>query len=89
MRLDPSIEDTQFAIARTEIELRHQLSPIPLTYDDEGRLRLLPKTKKTPNSKELTLVDLIGHSPDEADSVVLAVYGMEVDASTAVAGTIL
>jgi hypothetical protein len=98
MRLDPSIETTQFAIPKTAIiiasgegltpydKLRHQLSVIPLIYDSEGKLRLPPKNKKTANSKEVTLIDLIGYSPDEADAVALAVYAMEVDASSPMAG---
>jgi hypothetical protein len=52
-----------------------QLRPIPLTFDGEGRLRLLPKHKTDPNSKEPTLTDLIGFSPDEADALVLANHG--------------
>lgn len=56
-------------------ELRHQLSPIPLMYDGEGRMRLLPKHKKDPESTEKTLTELIGHSPDEADATVLANHG--------------
>jgi hypothetical protein len=78
LRMDPSIEDTKFCISPTETKLRKQLSIIPLTWDGEGKLKLPPKNRKTPNSKEICLVDLIGHSPDEADSVVLAVYAMEV-----------
>ena len=56
-------------------ELIRQLKPIPLLYDGEGRIYMLPKNKK-PGSKEQTLIDIIGNSPDEADSTVLAVYGM-------------
>lgn len=55
--------------------LRHQLCKIPRVYDGEGRLMLPPKNKPNPNSKEKTLVELIGHSPDEADALVLAIYG--------------
>jgi len=63
-------------------ELRRQLAPIPLTYDEEGRIFLLPKTHKEGESdekkKKKTLVDLIGCSPDEADSLVVAIYAMQV-----------
>ena len=55
--------------------LRSQLAKIPRVYDGEGRLMLPPKSKPSPNSKEKTLVELIGHSPDEADALVLAIYG--------------
>jgi len=58
-------------------ELIRQLRPIPLLYDGEGRIYMLPKNKKSPNSKEPTLIDMLGCSPDEADSTVLAVYGMQ------------
>lgn len=65
-----------FAIPTKYPELRRQLSPIPLMYDAEGRLKLPPKNKRSVNSTETTLRDLIGCSPDEADSLVLAVHGM-------------
>lgn len=48
--------------------LRRQFAPIPLTYDDEGRLKMPPKPE---------LIKIIGHSPDEADAIVLAVHGMK------------
>jgi len=64
-----------FAIPAKYAELRRQLAPIPLLYTGEGRMYLPPKDKK-PNSTEATMIDLIGCSPDEADSLVLAVFGM-------------
>jgi hypothetical protein len=77
-----------FAIGSDHAELRRQLAPIPLTYDAEGRLKLIPKDKKDKTSKELTLKELLGCSPDEADSLVLALYGMTHKASRQVAGAI-
>ncbi len=65
-----------FTLPREYSELRRQLAPIPLTYDPEGRLRLIPKNKTNPDSKQKTLVELIGCSPDQADALVLAVFGM-------------
>lgn len=59
-------------------ELRRQLTPIPLLYDGEGRLELLPKNRRPgeqPTSRP-TLTELLGCSPDEADAVVLACHGM-------------
>lgn len=56
--------------------LKDQLRPIPLDYDPEGKMILPPKSKRGPKDTTTTLVDMIGHSPDEADSLVLAVYGM-------------
>ena len=58
-------------------ELRRQLAPIPRWEDGEGRLFLPPKNRK-PGEKDdkVTMRELIGCSPDEADSLVLAIYGM-------------
>lgn len=57
--------------------LRGQLAPMPLKYDEEGRMWMLPKSKKNPDSKEECLKDLLGgFSPDEADSLVLATFGL-------------
>jgi hypothetical protein len=66
-------------------ELRRQLSMIPKGYDREGKLKLLPKVAP-PGQPSLTA--LLGCSPDEADSVVLAVYGMRHRLSKAWAGAI-
>lgn len=65
-----------FCIPDSYAELHRQLTPIPLQYDAEGRIVLMPKNKKSATSKEVTLRDLLGRSPDQADSFVLAVYGM-------------
>lgn len=65
-----------FAIPHTYYRLREQLAPIPMKFELE-RLKLPPKHKRDPNSKEQTLTDIIGYSPDEADAVVLAVHAMQ------------
>ncbi len=69
-------------------ELLRQLSLIPKQfripgttddwsmYDAEGRIRMLPKNKRNAGDKMPTLTDLLGCSPDEADSAVLAVWGV-------------
>lgn len=87
--LDPSGERGGYGIPRGSIydELRKQLAPIPLLYDGEGRLRLPPKSKRTSTTKEVTLTELIGHSPDEADAFVLAVHAMLHRSSKVRAGT--
>lgn len=90
LRMDPSVPGTQFAIPRGRggarcvySQLRNQLAPIPVMYDPEGRLMLPPKgagmvgVNQGRKTRRVTLIDIIGHSPDEADSVCLAVYGME------------
>jgi hypothetical protein len=54
--------------------LRDQLDGIPLKRDSEGRLKLPPKKKRTATSTEESLEDIIGHSPDEADAIVMLNY---------------
>lgn len=56
--------------------LRTQLAMLPLLYDSEGRMYLPPKRKKDKDDKRQTLIDILGCSPDEADALVLAVYGL-------------
>lgn len=71
-----------FALPRELGKLRQQLAPIPLMYDAEGRMELLPKNVREMDNingtkqRRKTLVDLVGHSPDEADSLVLALWGL-------------
>ena len=73
-------------------ELHRQMKAIPKLlgewsmYDREGRIQMLPKSKRVPESKEKTLVELLGSSPDELDSLVLAVYAMQHRTGKAVAG---
>ena len=83
--LDPS-NDRGFGIPAEYDELRRQLAPIPRKYDGEGTLRLPPKRKRHPNSTEVTFMDLIGRSPDHADSLVVAVHCMLHQRSRPVAG---
>ena len=73
--LDPTNEDG-WGIPEKYTELRRQLGPIPLMYDGEGRLELPPKNKRDPQSTKETMTDLIGCSPDEADALVLSVFGL-------------
>ena len=65
-----------FGIPVCYYELRRQLAPIPLIYDEEGRLVLPKKRKKDKEDKAVTLTDIIGCSPDEADALALAVFGL-------------
>jgi hypothetical protein len=64
-----------FAIPAEYTELRRQLSQIPLCYDDDGRLFIPPKRRRGPGG-ERSLEEILGGSPDEADALVLAVYGL-------------
>jgi hypothetical protein len=72
--LDPALNETGFGIPAGYVNLRKELSVFPKEYDEEGRQTLPPKSKTDPNSKRKTLTDMIGHSPDEADSLVLACW---------------
>ena len=58
--------------------LREQLEMIPKEYDKEGRLKVRSKQRDpgVEEAKHKTLIELIGHSPDEADAFVLACHGM-------------
>lgn len=67
-------------------ELINQMSVIPKLLDGEGRMWMLPKRKKNKDSKIKSLVELIGHSPDELDAVVLQIWGLTTQAVAAVAG---
>jgi len=71
----------------TSTTLRQQMRLIPLLYDGDGKMYLPPKTKG--QSKRLdasSLEEIIGHSPDELDAVVLSVLGQFVRPSTFVVG---
>jgi hypothetical protein len=74
-RLDPA-SGKGFSLPAEYTELRRQLSPLPLLYDEEGRLYLPPKARRDENQTKQTLTDLLGCSPDEADALVLAVFGL-------------
>ena len=65
-----------FAIPVEYTETLRQLKHIPKKYDGEGRLYLPPKEKPNPKYIGETLRQILGRSPDEADSLVLAIYGL-------------
>ena len=73
--------------------LRDQLAEIPLLYDGEGRIWMLPKNKPSEEvikrkMAKKTLVELVGHSPDEMDAVMLAVRAMKHGKKRVVAGAV-
>lgn len=92
LALDPAILEIGFGLPAELLHaprvdkgptLREQLEILPLWYDKEGRLYLPPKRreshKETDASKETipSITDMLdGFSPDEADALVLAAYGM-------------
>lgn len=59
--------------------LYDQLRPLPRLMDrKEGQIYLPPKNRaRGAKTKETTIVELVGHSPDEADALVLATYGLK------------
>jgi hypothetical protein len=72
---EPSI----YAVPREMAELHRQLSLIPKVYDDEGRLKLPPKGNLSELEKrqgKLTLIEIVGCSPDHADAAVVCYYCM-------------
>jgi hypothetical protein len=72
-RLNPADNGgVTFGIPTIYTELRRQLSLMPLLYDEEGRIKLPPKNKKNPKSQEKTIREILGCSPDQADSLILA-----------------
>lgn len=73
--IDPNQESKGWGISSKEVELRRQLSPMPLLYTPEGKVKMLPKDDPSGKGRP-TLKKLIGCSPDEADAVVLAVHAM-------------
>ncbi len=56
--------------------LRQDLHVLPREFDGEGKLRLPPKSRRAGRhgSAEKTIEDMLGRSPDDGDSFVLAVY---------------
>lgn len=71
--------NNRFALPVGEVELKRQLSLIPLWRDGEGRLFLPPKQRRpdaTTRGGRRTLVEIVGCSPDRADAFVLAIYAL-------------
>lgn len=64
-----------YGIPAVYAELHRQLAVMPKLTDGEGRYYLPPKDRRG-NQKIKTLREILGCSPDEADSYVLAVHGM-------------
>jgi hypothetical protein len=79
LRLDPTVDGVVFAISAEYTELRRQMAVVPLLYDEEGRIVLPPKRKRNDRDTRTTLIEMIGHSPDEADALALAVYVMDAE----------
>ena len=81
MAFDPFLNPRGFALppGPEAEELRRQLAVIPKEYDDRSRLFVRSKQRKPGQErgdKLPTLIEMIGHSPDEADAAVLAYHAM-------------
>ena len=78
--MNPAMNPMGFAIPEELSELRKELAVHPLWYDDMGRMYLPAKDvqphRKGKETDEVTIKKLLGHSPDRADSLVLAVFAM-------------
>jgi len=77
--MDPGLGN-RFGVSREYEELHRQMGPIPLKYDDRGRVWLPPKQPRPrvdgKEGSEVTLIDLVGCSPDELEALALAIYGL-------------
>lgn len=61
-------------------ELIRQLSLIPKLFDSEGRMDIPPKQKRDAKDLRITLKDILGRSPDQADAFVVMVSMMSTPA---------
>lgn len=99
-RLEPADRKSKFAISQDILNrrredggasLREQLEAIPYDCDDNGRLYVLPKGRVTTDlegNERKTLTQRIGCSPDEADALVLAIFGLKETRTRMTAGAI-
>lgn len=70
--------EVTFGIPLEYSELCRQLSALYIYYDEEGRIYLPPKRHKSTaaSTRTQSIEDILGCSPDEADSFVLAVHAL-------------
>ena len=70
--------DRCFAVDPSMGRLREELVGIPRLYDSEGRLKLPPKERSAGRKSKAapSIREIIGRSPDRADSLVLAWEGL-------------
>lgn len=79
--LDPSVNEQVFGLPVELHELRKEMAVMPMLYDHEGKMYLPPKDRPPSatgkvNEEIITIKKLLGHSPDRADSLVLAVFAL-------------
>lgn len=82
----------RYATDEKSCTLREQMEPIPYLFDSKGVIHMLSKSRKSrvdgqPEDKEITLTQLIGHSPDELESVIISLM-MQYDLPTFLGGAI-
>jgi len=75
--LNPDQQAGLFALPPRAEQLRRELAVLPLIYDSEGRMQMVPKEARAPGPHQgPSLRQLLGRSPDRADSLVLAVWAL-------------
>ena len=75
--LNPDREEGIFALPPDCHQLQQELGALPLQYDSEGRMLLPPKDHSAAGPHQgPSLRQLLGRSPDRADSLVLAVWAL-------------
>lgn len=75
--LDPERELGPFLLPPLAGELRQELVVLPLQFDSEGRMFLPPKARRPNQATKIPSIrDLLGRSPDRADSLVLAAWAL-------------
>jgi hypothetical protein len=80
--------ESSFGIPEELHLLRQELAVMPLMYDSEGRMYLPPKDKPNESFTGTTIREMLGHSPDRADSLGLAVYALLITANRRSAGAL-
>jgi hypothetical protein len=76
--LNPNREEGVFALPPDGHPLRQELAVLPLQYDSEGRMFLPPKDHSAAGPHHgPSLHQLLGRSPDRADSLALAVWVLD------------
>lgn len=76
--LNPNREQGVFALPPDGYQLRQELAVLPLQYDSEGRMFLPPKDHSAAGPHQgPSLRQLLGRSPDRADSLALAVWVLD------------
>ncbi len=76
-RLKPGREEGIFVLPPDAHQLRQELAVLPYSLDSEARLMLPPKGGSSARPGETTIRQMLGRSPDEADSLVLAVWVLD------------